>query len=252
MIGTALGVAIGGALGGPFVGALANEVGTEVVFSSIAIVAAALAFLVITLRVPADPQPSGGVMNALRAPRVLVGVWLTAVPAVFFGTLTVLTTLRLDELGVTASGVAAVFLVAAGIEALISPLVGRASDRRGRGVPLRFGLAGILVACVALPVAEAATWPLAVAVVVAAALAGTMWAPAMALLSDGAEEAGVAQGLAFGLVNLAWAGGQVLGSAGGSATADATSDAVAYTILGAVAAVTLFAFTRTRRSALTA
>ena len=47
----------------------------------------------------------------------------------------------------------------------------------------------------------------------------------MALLSDNVERAGVAQWLAFALVNLAWAGGQVLGGSGGGGLADATSDA---------------------------
>ena len=37
--------------------------------------------------------------------------------------------------------------------------------------------------------------------------------------------------MAFGLINLAWGGGQVGGSAGGAALADATSDTVAYVVL---------------------
>jgi Na+/melibiose symporter-like transporter len=37
----------------------------------------------------------------------------------------------LDDLGATTAGVAAVFLIAAGFEAITSPLVGRLSDRRG-------------------------------------------------------------------------------------------------------------------------
>jgi len=61
----------------------------------------------------------------------------------------------------------------------------------------------------------------------------------MALISDGAERVGMAQGLAFGIVNLAWAGGQVVGSTGGSAVADASSDAFTYALLAVLAVGTL-------------
>jgi LPXTG-motif cell wall-anchored protein len=59
----------------------------------------------------------------------------------------------------------------------------------------------------------------------------------------------MAQGLAFGIVNLAWAGGQVLGSTGGSAVADASSDAFTYLLLGALAAATLAMLLLRRRRA---
>jgi predicted MFS family arabinose efflux permease len=246
MIGTALGVAIAGALGGPVVGAVAERVGTELVFSSIAVVAGVLALYVVATPAPTEAPATSGVLVALRHRRVRVGAWLTALPALFFGSFTVLTSLRLDELGVSSAGVAAVFLGSAAFEATVSPIVGRVSDRRGRAWPLRVGLAGVLACCVLVPLAEVTALTLAAAALLAAALAGMMWAPAMALLSDGAEEAGVAQALAFGLVNLAWAGGQVLGSAGGSAIADATSDATTFAVLGVLTAASLALVTRPR------
>jgi MFS family permease len=95
-----------------------------------------------------------------------------------------------------------------------------------------------------LPLAETSAWLLTVAVIAALGLGGVMWAPAMATISEGSERAGVSQGLAFGIVNLAWAGGQVLGSAGGSATAQATSDAVAYAVVALLAAVSLLVLIR--------
>jgi MFS family permease len=179
----------------------------------------------------------------LREPRVLAGAWLTTLPALFFGTFGVLTPLRLDDFGVGAAGVAAVFLAAAAVEAVASPVVGRLSDRRGRVLPLRIGLTGVLVACFVLPQPDTALL-LGAAVVAAAAIAGMLWAPAMALLSDGAELSGLPQGLAFGLINLAWGGGQVGGSAGGAALADATSDTVPYLVLAVLAATTLVLLVR--------
>ena len=44
--------------------------------------------------------------------------------------------------------------------------------------------------------------------------AGLCFTPALALLSDAAEASGLHQGLAAGLINVAWAAGQVLGSVG--------------------------------------
>ena len=60
--------------------------------------------------------------------------------------------------------------------------------------------------------------------------------PAMALLSDGVESAGIDQGFGFALVNLVWAGGQVVGTIAGGALAGATSDAAVYLVLAVVCA----------------
>jgi hypothetical protein len=68
---------------------------------------------------------------------------------------------------------------------------------------------------------------------------GSFWAPAMALLSDSSERAGLDQALAFSIGNLAWALGHVLGGGVGGALADATSDGLVYALLGAACAITL-------------
>lgn len=250
MIGTALGFAVAGAIGGPVLGALAEALSPEAVFPAVGGVVVALALLVV-LTPAAGRAPAGGrLLDALRDPRVLAGAWLTTLPALFFGTFGVLTPLRLDELGVSATGVALVFLAAAAVEAVVSPVVGRVSDRHGRLLPLRAGLVGVLAMCFLLPAPDV-SWLLGIVVLAAAAAAGMMWAPAMALMSDGAERAGLAQAIAFGLVNLAWAGGQVGGSAGGARLADATSDAVPYLVLAGLSAVTLLLLARGRRVART-
>ena len=249
LIGTALGVAIAGALGGPILGALADASSPSLVFSAVAAITAGLAVAVLSTPPPPRADAGAGLRRAFTTRRVLAGAWLTALPAFFFGTTTVLTSLRLDVLGVGAAGVAAVFLVAAALEAAVSPVVGRFSDRRGRRLPITLGVAAVLAACVLLPLAEAEAWLLAVCVVGALALGGVMWAPAMSLISDGSARAGVPQGLAFGIVNLAWAGGQVAGSVGGSATAQATSDAAAYGLLAALAAASLVLLVRLPRPA---
>jgi MFS family permease len=74
---------------------------------------------------------------------------------------------------------------------------------------------------------------------------GLLWAPAMAMLSDGADHVGLEQGLAFGLMNLTWATGQSLGDIGGAHLGEAAGDEVAYLLLSALC-VAAFAVLKTR------
>jgi predicted MFS family arabinose efflux permease len=242
MIGTALGAAIVGALFGPVVGAIADATTPKLVFSSVVLVAAALGAWALATPAPPRPERQGldSVAQALRRPGVLTGMWLVALPAAGFGTIAVLGPLRLDHLGASGLAVGATFLVAAAIESVISPIVGRVSDRRGRLVPIRVGLAAgaVLLCLFTLPDTAVA---LAALIVVTTAALGTFWAPAMALLSDAAEATGLQQGLAFALMNLAWASGQVAGSGGGGALAKVTSDAVPPLLVVAGALTTLVA-----------
>ena len=68
-----------------------------------------------------------------------------------------------------------------------------------------------------------------------------IWTPAMTLLSEDAETAGLDLAFATALVSLAWAGGQVIGGSAGASLADATSDGLAYALVAALFAVTLVA-----------
>ena len=241
LIGRALGAAIGGALLGPVLGAAAAGLGTRPVFGALALVEIGLAIAAIGLQGGrAAALPGTSLRATVATPRVRVGMWL----------LDVLVPLRLDDLGVAEAGVAATFLAAAAIEGGISPVVGRVADRRGSLVPIRAGLLGATVLVLIVPIPAIAV--LCAALLVAATAAfGAFWAPAMALLSEAAENVGADQGLAFGLVNLAWAVGMVGGAAGGGALAKATTDAVPYVILSVLCATTLLALTRHRARVLT-
>jgi MFS family permease len=251
LIGTALGAAIGGALLGPVLGAAAAALGTRPVFGALALVEIGLAIAAIGLQGGrAAAVPGASLRATVATPRVRVGMWLVALPGLGFGVLDVLVPLRLDDLGVAEAGVAATFLAAAAIEGGISPVVGRVADRRGSLVPIRAGLLGATVLVLIVPIPAIAV--LCAALLVAATAAfGAFWAPAMALLSEAAENVGADQGLAFGLVNLAWAVGMVGGAAGGGGLAKATSDAVPYVILSVLCGVTLLALTRRRTRVLT-
>ncbi|MBA2348523.1 MAG: MFS transporter [Solirubrobacterales bacterium] len=239
LLGTAIGAGIAGALAGPAIGGLADATSSELVFSSVLIVTAGLAAWALTTpeHHTRNPQGMGEVLRALRRPAVVRAMWLVTLPALAFGTLYVVGALRLDHLGAGTAAVAATFLVAAGAESLVSPLVGRLSDRRGRLYPVRLGLGASACAFVLVTLPSA---PLlfAAGVVLLGATLGTFWAPAMAMLADAAEATGLDQAYAFALVNLAWAVGQVAGSLSGGALAESTSDAVPFLVVAAVCAVT--------------
>jgi hypothetical protein len=68
---------------------------------------------------------------------------------------------------------------------------------------------------------------------------GTLFTPAMAMISTAAHKLELNQGLAFGMCNLAWAAGQGIAAAAGGAIAQATTDFVPYALLAAACLVTL-------------
>jgi MFS family permease len=248
-IGTALAFAIVGALFGPVLGGVASVVGQGIAFGAAALLSVALA--VWAYRTPSprpvDPQPLAALGQALRSRRILLGVWLVVLPALFFGMLSVLAPLRLDELGFSAVAIGALWLGTAALEATANPLVGRITDRVGRIGPMTALVLGSAVASAALPWPERAA-VLAVLVVLASMTFGSFWTPAMALLSDEAEARGLEYAYVFALINVAWAPGQALGSVGGGALAGLTSDAVPYLALSGASLITFAVLWRSRSS----
>ena len=238
LIGTPLAAAIAGTLVGPVLGTLADEIGPEPVFCGVALAAMLLA-------VPASREPARGgeaadlrrVTAAARMPAIQLGVWLVLLPALAAGVLNVLIPLRMDELGAASVAIGATYLVAAALEAILSPIVGRISDRRGRLVPIRFGLIAGASLLIVIPIPESAA-VVAVLFVCVALADGAFWTPAMALLSDEIERARVQQGYAFAFTNIAWSAGQLLGNGGGSALAEATADWVSYAAVALLFVVT--------------
>ena len=248
LIGAALGAAIVGVLLGPVLGGAATLLSPEAVFSAVTVVAAGLAAWAWTMP-GVEPEASPGVpalLRALRRPAVLAGFWVFTLPAVFSGVIEVLVPLRMDDFGVAGAAIGAVFLVSAAVEAVISPFAGRFSDRAGRLAPIRTGLIGATVMAIVLPLPNNEVL-LGLAVVLTFTALATFWAPAMAMLSDAAEEAGLDQALGFAISNLAWACGHVLGAGAGGAVADVTADAVPYAALAVGCALTLVALSASRR-----
>ena len=240
MMGLALGAAVGGALFGPVVGAVASQVGTGPAFSAAAVAGTMLIVTAFLAPAPRRTVPQGlrAAWPAIRDPHVGAGMWLTMLAGVAFGVIDVLAPLRLNTLGASALVIGGTFLASAAIETGLSPLAGRMSDRRGELVPVRLSLAAAVVVSLLAPVLAPAPWLIALLIVGMPAF-GTLFAPATALLSTGAERLGLNQGLAFGLGNLAWAAGQTGAAAAGGAIAQATADIVPYALLAATCLATL-------------
>ncbi len=241
MIGKAMSAALIGLLVGPALGALARAVGPELPFASIGVLGVLL--MAVALRI-ASPPASGDthverpLRTALADRPIRVAMLLVTVPALVFGAVEVLVPLALDRLGATSAVIAETFIAASAIEAVAQVLVGRVADRRGRLRPIRVCLAGAFVFMLLLPVPNA-VWLLAAVTTVGCVVTGMINTPAMALLSDGIATAGIGQGFGFALVNLVWAGGQVVGTVAGGALAGATSDAIVYVALAIVCGATL-------------
>jgi MFS family permease len=246
LIGTALGAAVGGALLGPVIGAVASRVGTGPAFSAAAVADVLLIVAAFALPPPAgargpdEQQSLSAAWPALRDAHVSAGMWLTGLAGMAFGLVDVLAPLRLSRLGVSATLIGLTFLLAAALEAGLAPLTGKLSDRRGPLVPVRISLAASIVVSLLAPVLAPAA-VLITLLVVGLPAYGSLFTPAMSMTSGGAHRLNLNQGLAFGLINLAWAVGQAIASAGGGAIAQATKDIVPYSLFAALCLATLLA-----------
>jgi MFS family permease len=240
LLGSAMGAAIFGALFGPVIGALAALVGRTPVFCALAGLAVVLGIWTLRLGdAPRGERPSPqAIVRAFRNRLYIAGLALMSAASLLFGVLGVLAPLHLAEAGWGAAAIGGVFLVSAALESLQAPLIGRLSDRRGRLLPVRISLA--VGAVISLLLAFDARPLVYVPLVVTGSLAyGILFTPAFALIADGAERSRLAQGMAFGFMNAAWAVGAVIGPAAGGAIARATGDWMPFVLSGALCATGL-------------
>jgi MFS family permease len=242
LIGSAMGAAVFGALFGPVVGAAAALAGRAAVFSALASLALVLGVWALRIEdAPEEEHPSfAAVARALRNRLFVAGLALMALASLLFGVLSTLGPLHLSHAGWGAAAIGGLWLGGAALETIESPLLGRISDRYGRLLPVRVGLiASALVAGgLALGLRPAVYAPL---VVLAGMSFGSLFTPAFVLISDGAERSRLAQGMAFGVMNAAWALGAVVGPAAAGAIADATGDWIPYVLTAAACVVALAA-----------
>jgi MFS family permease len=240
LLGTALGAAVGGALFGPIVGAVADAIGTGPAFVGAAAAGTALMVAMLLLPRPSQsaPQRLGVMRAALHDGQVSTGLWLTTLAGMAFGVLNVLAPLRLSALGARSLLIAATFLAASAVEAGLSPLAGILADRYGSTRPIRLSLVAATALCVLAPTLGSLE-ALTPVLIMGMPAFGSLFTPAMTLLSGGVDRLGLDQGLGFGMANLVWAAGQAVASAGSGLLAQAASDLVPYCLLAAACLATL-------------
>ena len=241
VIGTAFGVAIFGAILGPVFGGVAELVSIELAFAIVG--ASTLVFAgLASMGEPARRESASfaGLGRAFRDHRFLGGLWLNMLPAMLFGLLIVLAPLALDDAGWGTFAIAGVFFGAGLAEVVLNPVLGRYTDRVGRLMPIRAALMASTV--VALGLAVSSTAALIAALVCAASISfGSLYTPGMSLTSRRAESAGLAQGLAFGVMNTSWAFGELVGPTLGGGLAESAGDLVPYSVGACLCALTLAA-----------
>jgi MFS family permease len=237
LIGTVMGAAVFGALLGPAVGALASVAGVRGTFLGVGAGGFAVcAGVAASPGAAAQPQP----LSALRRAdaRLVAGLWLVALPALLFGVLTVLVPLKLHDSGWGGAAIGGLFFLTAAVETALNPLLGRFTDRHGSWLPVKLALIGSVAVSLALAASGSAAL-IAVLVIAAGIAYGSFFTPGMALVANGAERSGIAQGLVFGVMNGAWALGNAIGPAAGGALAQTAGDSLPYVLLAAVCIATL-------------
>ena len=245
MIGRAMGAAVVGELLGPVIGVASGAFGRSVVFSAVALLSVVLGVLTAQIDVDSELEPVDvPLRSGLRERRFVKGLVLLAIGSTLFGVLAVLAPLHLASAGWGTAAIGAVWLLASAFEASESPFVGRLSDSRGAMTPARLAL--LAAVPISLALATGAEPAIYVPLVVLAGMAyGALFTPSFALVSEGAEATGLAQGMAFGLMNAAWAVGAMGGPALAGVVAGATGDAVPF-VLAAAGCATAFVLFRPR------
>ena len=233
VIGRAMSAAVVGELLGPVIGVAAGALGRLTVFTGLSGLAVILAVLTIQIDSDSLAEPVEVTLKgALRARRFTSGLGVLAVASMLVGVLSVLAPLHLAGAGWSTTAIGATWIVGAAFEASAGPFIGRLTDARGATTIARLALMASVP--VSLALATGASPAIYAPLVVLAALAfGGLFTPAFSLVSDGAESAGLAQGMAFGLLNAAWAVGAMVGPAAAGSIAGSTGDAVPFVLAAA-------------------
>jgi MFS transporter, DHA1 family, solute carrier family 18 (vesicular amine transporter), member 1/2 len=225
-IGTLIGPVAGGLLGGAY--------GPRTPFTLLGCVAIVLTVAV--ARAPAgapDVKPVAfrSLLRAVGASRgVLTALVMMLLVATVSGTLETLVPLRLGSDGYSAVAITIVLTAAGLVASVATYTTGRVFDRLG-GIPIAI-MSIVAMAAFVAALAVARTGLQLSVVFVASTLPITgQYAVAFPLCAEGADQAGLAHANVFGLLNLAWGAGFLVGPAAGAAFAQSTSDQLTYLTL---------------------
>jgi predicted MFS family arabinose efflux permease len=197
------------------------------------------------------PTAAGPARQSLRTaiktqPPLRMGLWLTLLAAVLFGGLNVLAPLQLAALGARPILIGGTFLADAALCTITGPISGQLAARRHPTSVALVAICAALPMLLALPLAPS-PWILAACIPLASIAFNAVVTPAQTLVSLGFAKAGLSQASAFGVTDLLWSAGLILGSTGGAATAQATRTFVPYIADLCLCALTIALLTRSRR-----
>jgi AAHS family 3-hydroxyphenylpropionic acid transporter len=229
-----------GAIAGPlFGGPLVHLVGQKAAMGG-------LGAVVLMLGAVASREPEVGALANERVPlresvrTVARDSWLLSANVALIGlaisgtTMQTLGSLHLARDGVSQSGVGAAFTAVAIAGAVTTLMIARIADRLDRLKLVGLGtlLLAPTVGAMALPLGTAAFVAAMIAVGIAQAVGFTASYP---LAADGAERAGVGQGVAMGLLSVSWGIGALIGPVVTGTVAEFANDATAFALAGALA-----------------
>ena len=204
-------IAVGGAAHfvGPLAsGFLAERVSLAAPFVAIAGLAAFTTILLATARPPAlVPPPRDSLRAALAAVRrhheLKTALVVMALLGVVAGVVPLLVPLLLDENGLTAGQIGAVFSAGAAVWILASGAAARNANRTVRAMAAGIGVVA-LGAVLVLPVLTAATAGIAAFVLLRAAAQAPLSTISYPLADGAARVSGIGTGTVIGLTNLVW------------------------------------------------
>jgi multidrug resistance protein len=224
-MGTVMGAMGAGAIAGPALGGILYDwLGYKSPFLLVAVVCLAGGLIALISRELKELTPQGGETGFARKakavlsyPGILLTLMIVMMGSVSLGVLEPLFPVYLEEnLGLGSTAIGLLFALTVLTYTLASPLVGRLSDRVGRKGLMAFGLLTTAVVAPALVYSAdlALTASLFAVCGITIAIFETPTLPLIADLISGGET-GEAYGTAFGLFNVSWAVGYMLGPAAG-------------------------------------
>ena len=182
--------------------------------------------MVLPRETPRTTSAAPALPAIIRATRSGFGAWAAAIilaSSCVLGLVEVVAPLDLDaRLGLSSSAIGLLFAASIAVDAALSPFGGRWGDRRGRRGPAVVGLAATGVSMLAL-----AVLPGVGGTAVALAIYGAGFSLMMTASVPWLDEAfpGRERGLAYGVLNLLYAGGYAIGPIlGGVLLADGSAD----------------------------
>jgi MFS family permease len=243
-VGGVMGLVSAGSIAGPVFGAVGGWTSPEFAFSLIALLGAVATVVTIAAPTGRDEPPTGGMRRdlgrAIRHPLVIAGLAVASMDAFCAAVVNLLGPLRLGADGWSLQAIAVPILLGSALGWALASYAGRLSDRVG---PVRVAFVpGIGMSAMCALLAVALSSPLVLfSVFILGPLFAFQATAVYPLCTRGADELGIGHGVVNGIMNLAWAGGLVIGQVGGGALAqgDEAAYAAAALVIAGLLVVTV-------------